>query len=64
MIGVNAIGCCTIPSIAITVLLNFLVNSNSWEFPTPASVNVTDMPAAANCGVVDNLNVSGVRAIG
>ena len=47
LIGVNEIGCWTIPSRLITVFDNFLVNSNSWALPSPGSVNVTKIPDLA-----------------
>ena len=60
----NVIGCCIIPSRAITVLESFLLNSSSCAFPSPASVNVTKIPALAYSDLVANWKVSGVIAIG
>ena len=57
------IGCWTIPSIPITVFESFLVNSNSWAFPSPTSVNVTAIPALAYSSLVASWKESGVIAI-
>ena len=43
-IAVYVIGCCTIPSRPITVLLSFFTISMVWALPDPSLVNVIGFP--------------------
>ena len=57
LIAVNEIGCWTIPSRPITVLLNLSPISIEWALPSPTPVNVIAAPAVIYSFLLNNWNL-------